>query len=77
MGEVRKLKNKQGVPLNKPVKRLVVYADEKTLADARLGDKDIKETIKVEEIAYESGSGEVEVEGHTGVSLTLTFLPTI
>jgi hypothetical protein len=71
MGEVRKQKNKQGVPLNKPAKRLVVYADEKALADARLGDKDVKETLKIEEIAYELGSGEADVEGHTGVSLTL------
>jgi valyl-tRNA synthetase len=73
MGEVRKQKNKQGVPLNKPAKRLVVYADEKALTDARLGDNDVKETLKIEEIAYELGSGEADVEGHTGVSLTLTL----
>ncbi len=50
MGEVRKQKNKLGVPLNKPVKRLAIYADEKALADARLGDRDMKETLKIEEI---------------------------
>jgi valyl-tRNA synthetase len=71
MGEVRKMKNKQGVPLNKPAKKLTIHADEKALADARLGDKDIKETLKIEEIAYEGGSGEAEVENHAGVSLTL------
>jgi valyl-tRNA synthetase len=73
MGEVRKLKNKQGVPLNKPAKRLTVHTDEKTLADVRLGDRDIRETLKIEEIIYEGGSGEAEVEGHAGVSLTLTL----
>jgi len=74
MGEVRKQKNKVGVPLNKPVKRLALHSsDERTIADARLGEKDIRETLKVEEITYASGSGEAEVEGHVGLSLTLTI----
>lgn len=74
MGEVRKQKNRLGVPLNKPVKRLMVYApDEKALANTRLGERDIRETLKVEEIVFAVGSGEAEVEGHTGVSLTLTL----
>jgi valyl-tRNA synthetase len=74
MGEVRKQKNKLGIPLNKPVKRLVVYAvDEKVLADVRLGDRDIRETLKIQEITYCIGSGGTEVEGHAGISLTLTL----
>jgi valyl-tRNA synthetase len=74
IGEVRKQKNKLGVPLNKPVKRLALHSeDEEILGDACLGEKDIRETLKIEEITYAPSTGEKEVEGHADLSLTLTL----
>jgi hypothetical protein len=62
-----------GIPLNKPVKKLTVYAAKGAgLADVRLGLKDITETMKCDALDFEEGAGEVPVEGVEGLSLTLT-----
>ena len=74
IGETRALKNRLGIPLNKPVKKLVIYASEqKTLEALQLGKKDLQETLKIGEIEYSEGIGEVKIEGPDGMSITLTI----
>ena len=73
ISQTRKQKNKLGIPLNKPVKKLTVYAAEGfKLSDVKLGLKDITETMKCEAFDLEEGAGEVPVGGIEGLSLTLT-----
>jgi valyl-tRNA synthetase len=73
IAEIRTQKNKLGIPLNKPVKKLAVYSsDEKSLDNIRLGDTDIRETLKIGEIEYSTGSGQSNVTGYEGLSITLT-----
>jgi valyl-tRNA synthetase len=70
--ELRKEKNKRGISLNKPVKKLTIYGDSKTTNDLHLGEVDLKETLKIEEIVYSEGVGNTNVENREGLSFTLT-----
>jgi hypothetical protein len=55
------------------VKKLVIYASEqKTLEALQLGKRDLQETLKIGEIEYSAGIGEVKIEGPDGMSITLT-----
>jgi len=71
IAELRKDKNKRGISLNKPVKSLNIYGDEKMQSSLRLTEADLKETLKIERIEYSEGVGETNVEGREGLSFTL------
>jgi valyl-tRNA synthetase len=72
IGDVRREKNRLGIPLNRPVAKLTINVDsEEKLSDLRLGEHDIAETTKAEEIELRRGAGGVDVEGHPGVSFTI------
>jgi valyl-tRNA synthetase len=70
--ELRKEKNKRGISLNKPVKKITIYGDSKTTTDLHLGEVDLKETLKIEQIGYSEGIGNTKVENREGLSFTLT-----
>ena len=73
IGDVRARKNKLGIPLNKPVAKLRVFAPKDALTDLKGGEKDIMETMRVETLEWVEGEGgENSVDGSEGVSYTLT-----
>ena len=72
--DIRKEKNRQGIPLNTPLRGLIIYAggeaEEKALT---AGGADISETAKAEEMEIvRGGGGEFEVEGYPGISFTFS-----
>jgi valyl-tRNA synthetase len=69
--ELRKEKNQRGISLNKPVKKLTIYANKNTSKDIQQCEKDLRETLKIEEIDYSEGIGEKRVEGRDNISFTL------
>lgn len=72
---VRRDKSERGIPLNTPIKKLVVYAGNKKNADIlEKGRNDITGTCKVEEfkISLEKGGGE-EVQGYSEVQFTAEY----
>ncbi|MBN1683634.1 class I tRNA ligase family protein, partial [Candidatus Bathyarchaeota archaeon] len=69
--ELRKEKNRKGLSLNKPMKKLTIFTDERTSEDVQKCEKDIKETLKINEIEYTEGTGERTVEGRSNISFTL------
>jgi valyl-tRNA synthetase len=70
--ELRKEKNKRGISLNKPAKKLSIFGDPDTVKDLQLGEVDLKETLKIEQIEYNEGLGNSKVENREGLSFTLT-----
>ncbi|MBM3291869.1 valine--tRNA ligase [Candidatus Bathyarchaeota archaeon] len=68
---LRKEKNQRGISLNKPVKKVTIYSDQQTAKDIKQCERDLKETLKIEEIYYNEGTGEKKVEGREDISFTL------
>ena len=74
IAEIRAQKNRLGIPLNKSVNKLTIYSsDKRSLDRIRLGDTDIRETLKIMEMEYGDGQGQVNVTGYEGLSITLTI----
>ena len=73
ISEIRKEKNKRGIPLNKPVKEINIHTSNEELADIiKMGTVDIKETMKAEDLNVNVGEGgEIEIEGYNGLRFSL------
>ncbi len=70
---IRTEKNRRGVSLNAPVKKLTIYAGDKA-ADLKLGVQDIMDTLKVEDLeilASQGGEATVEEYADIGFSMIL------
>jgi len=67
--DVRREKNRLGIPLNAPLEGIDVYAKDPAQAEALVkGIDDISATMKAENAEiHEGGGGEHEVEGYAGV----------
>ena len=73
ISNIRTEKNRRGVSLNAPVKKLTIYAGDNA-ADLEMGVADIKDTLKVEELEIVAGSGgeaSVAEYAHIGYSMVL------
>ncbi len=72
--DVRREKNRLGIPLNASIARLSVHAAEETvLEDLKTGTEDIAATLKAEELEFiVSAGGEYGVEGYPGLRFSLT-----
>jgi len=71
--DVRKEKNRLGIPLNKPLGELKVYAADPSEAEMiAMGIEDISATLKAEDVEVLEGDGEEnEVEGYPSVRFSL------
>jgi valyl-tRNA synthetase len=71
--DLRREKNRRGIPLNRTIPHLTIYAEgERALEALRSGMNDIKETVKAQRFEVVRGSGgEVEVEGYPGVRFSI------
>ncbi|MFB0557509.1 MAG: class I tRNA ligase family protein, partial [Candidatus Bathyarchaeia archaeon] len=67
--DVRREKNRLGVPLNTPLEGLTIYAEEPEEADAIiLGLEDISATVKADDVeVLEGEGGDFWVDGYPGV----------
>ena len=73
ISSIRTEKNRKGISLNAPIKKLTIYAGENIL-DLKQGGQDIKDTLKVEELeilASSGGDSSIEEYGHIGFSMSL------
>ena len=74
ISEIRREKNRRGVSLNAPVKKVTVYAPEEQIAMLRQGERDIMDTLKIEELGYSvEGGGETSLEEYPDVGFTLSL----
>ena len=71
--DVRKEKNRLGIPLNKPLDELRIYAGSSEEAEmVSMGIEDISATLKAEDVeVLEGDGGEYEVEGYPAVRFSL------
>ncbi|MEM2127902.1 MAG: hypothetical protein QXH67_06750, partial [Candidatus Bathyarchaeia archaeon] len=71
--DLRREKNRRGIPLNRPITYVALYAEkEEDLEALKLGMKDIKETVKAERLEVMRGpGGDVEVEGHPDIRFSI------
>ncbi|HEX9913627.1 MAG TPA: class I tRNA ligase family protein, partial [Candidatus Bathyarchaeia archaeon] len=73
ISEIRREKNRAGVSLNAPLRRVEIRAPGEQLRLLRLGERDIVDTLKIEELVFAEGAGEgVKVEGYPDVVFTVT-----
>ncbi|OGD45045.1 valine--tRNA ligase [Candidatus Bathyarchaeota archaeon RBG_16_57_9] len=73
ISEIRREKNRAGVSLNAPLKRVEVWAPGEQLGRLRQGRQDIVDTLKVEDLVFTEGDGgAVKVEGYPEVGFTVT-----
>lgn len=68
--EVRKQKNRKGIPLNAEMERVsIYYKEDSELSALKLGLKDISTTLKIKHVELVKGSGgEFTVEEHPSIS---------
>lgn len=72
ISDIRREKNRKGVSLNTPVKKLGLYAPKEMLEHLRLGEQDIKDTLKVESIEFDTGEkGDSKIEEYPEISFRL------
>ena len=57
ISDIRREKNRKGVSLNAPIDQLDIHAPNELLDDLRQGEKDIKDTLKVQKIVFQPGRG--------------------
>jgi valyl-tRNA synthetase len=71
--DIRREKNRLGVPLNTPLLGLSIHANDPDEAEAiALGLEDISATVKADEVeVFEGGGGELVVEGYPGVRFSV------
>jgi valyl-tRNA synthetase len=73
ISEMRREKNKAGVSLNAPLRRVEVYAPAEQLGYLKLGRQDILDTLKIGELVLSEGQGGgLKVEGYSDIGFTLT-----
>jgi len=73
ISEIRREKNRAGVSLNAPLSRVEVYAPAEQLSRLKQGERDIMDTLKIEEFILREGqSGGLKVEGYPDIGFTLT-----
>jgi valyl-tRNA synthetase len=73
ISEMRREKNKAGVSLNAPLRRVEVYAPAEQLGYLKLGRQDILDTLKIGELVLREGQGGgLKVEGYPDIGFTLT-----
>ncbi len=73
ISEIRREKNRAGVSLNAPLRRVEIRAPGEQLRLLRLGERDIVDTLKIEELVLAEGAGEgVKVEGYPDIVFTVT-----
>ncbi|MEE8355057.1 MAG: class I tRNA ligase family protein, partial [Candidatus Bathyarchaeia archaeon] len=72
--DIRKEKNRQGIPLNAPLEQVSLYASEAMhLESLALGIEDISATMKSENVeVLEGEGGEYVVEGYEGVRFSFS-----
>jgi len=72
ISEIRREKNRAGVSLNAPLRRVEIRAPGEQLRLLRLGERDIVDTLKIEELVLAEGAGDgLKVEGYPDVVFTL------
>lgn len=73
MKEVRRLKNRQGIPLNAEMERVSIYCKEDAeMAALKLGLKDISATLNIKKVELFKGSGGAStVEDYPNISLSI------
>jgi valyl-tRNA synthetase len=73
ISEIRREKNRAGVSLNAPLRRVEIRAPGEQLRLLQLGERDIVDTLKIEELVLAEGGGDgLKVEGYPDVVFTLT-----
>jgi len=73
ISSIRTEKNRRGVSLNAPVKKLIIYAGDATDA-IEAGAKDIIDTLKVEELEIQDSSGgEAIVEEYNNIGYSMVL----
>ncbi|MFH2111100.1 MAG: valine--tRNA ligase [Candidatus Bathyarchaeota archaeon] len=73
ISEMRREKNRAGISLNAPLRRVEVYAAAEQMGHIKLGRQDILDTLKIEELVLVEGQGGgLKVEGCTEVGFTVT-----
>jgi valyl-tRNA synthetase len=72
--DVRREKNKQGIPLNMPIEEVVLYTTSPEEAEILgMGIEDISETMKAKNVeVFEGEGGEYAVEEHSTVKFSLS-----
>jgi valyl-tRNA synthetase len=71
ISSIRTEKNRRGVSLNAPVKKLVIFTDENE-TELTLGVQDIKDTLKVDELEIKpEKGGETTIDGLETISFTM------
>jgi len=71
--DIRREKNRQGIPLNTPLRKLIIYAEDDAEEALTAGGADISETAKAEGIEIVRGEGgEFEVGGYPGVRFSFS-----
>ncbi len=74
ISSARTEKNRKGVSLNKPVKKLTIYAGEHA-DDLKRGAQDILDTLKVESLEVLAGEGgEAKVESYESIGFTMELV---
>jgi valyl-tRNA synthetase len=72
--DIRREKNRQGIPLNAELEEVSIYAvDPQEATDLTLGIEDIAATTKAENVdIHEGEGGELEVEGYAGIRFSMS-----
>jgi valyl-tRNA synthetase len=73
--DIRREKNKQGIPLNASLEQLLIYSTNASNTDSLvLGIKDISATIKAENIEIlEGDGGQIQIEEYDSVKFSFTL----
>jgi valyl-tRNA synthetase len=71
ISEVRREKNRKGISLNKQLSKIIFYADEKNAKILKMGAKDIKDTIKVDNLEITSGLGKNKLVSYPEIGFTM------
>ena len=71
--DIRREKNRQGIPLNAPLKKIVIYAEfPEQVESLFLGNEDISATLKIDSLEIHEGEKGVRlVEGYPGVRYSI------
>jgi valyl-tRNA synthetase len=71
--DVRREKNRHGIPLNTALKELSIGAPEEELKILIMGESDISETVKAEKtLIIREGGGSFEVEGYPQIRFSFS-----
>ncbi len=72
--DVRREKNRLGIPLNTALKELSISAPEEELKILKMGESDISETVKAEKtLRIKEGEGNFEVEGYPRIRFSFSY----